>query len=137
MENKQKNRLILITATLIVLVALAGCANQSEPRVDAPADSGVIGTIPPDSKFAKISVGMTKREVIDLIGEPTDEVSYITGKAFIPFYYGADTGRSELLYKGEGRITIQTTGGAFGPKSSGNFKVLKIVYDPSESGYGK
>jgi hypothetical protein len=55
----------------------------------------------------------------------------MTGKAFIPFYFGGDRSRFETLYKEEGRITF--TGGA-GIGGRG-YKVHRIIYDPSEDGY--
>jgi len=50
----------------------------------------------PGSKFTKLKIGMSRAEVVDLIGPPTDEGAYVTGKAFIPFYYGSDRSRIEL-----------------------------------------
>ena len=97
------------------------------------SDGGIVGAIPPGSKFAKISIGMSMKEVFDFIGPPTDTKAYATGKTFIPFYFGSDGARSEALYKGEGRITF--TGGA--GVGGGTFKVYRIVYDPSESGYNR
>src|SRR5437667_4648340 len=34
--------------------------------------------------IAKVEVGMTPREVENLLGPPTDETQYVTGKAFHP-----------------------------------------------------
>lgn len=52
------------------------------------------------SKFTKLKIGMAQKQVTDLIGEPTDQGAYITGKAFIPFYFGSDKSRWEMVYKG-------------------------------------
>jgi len=134
--------LIRSFACIAVVVALTGCATHStssnssssnEPAANASSDGGgIVGTIPPDSKFAKISIGMSMKEVYDTIGQPTDTHSYTTGKAFIPFYFGNDVARSEALYKGEGRITF--TGAGIGGVA---LKVFRIEYDPKETGYTK
>lgn len=70
------------------------------------------------------------KEVTDLIGPPTDSNRYITGKAFIPYYFGDDRARVEWHYKGIGRITF-SAGGAFGQRAS----VQWVEYDPNEIGY--
>lgn len=59
----------------------------------------------PGSKFAKVKLNMSRRQVENLIGPPDDETGHITGKAFIPFFFGGDTHRTEALYKGEGQLT--------------------------------
>jgi len=102
-------------------------AEDAESGKNSESDGGIIGTIPPNSPFAKISIGMSTKHVYDLIGPPTDTRHYNTGKQFIPFYHGTDLVRSEALYKGMGRITF--TG-------RGSQTVYRIVYDPSEKGYG-
>ena len=86
--------------------------------------------VPADSPFAKIKVGMGMKEVYDLIGQPTDTSSHITGKQFNPFYYGGDTHRVEALYKGQGRIV-------FAPPHAftGDVRVIEINYNPNERGY--
>ncbi len=76
------------------------------------------------SKFSKISLGMSGQQIYDLIGRETDRKSYVTGKAWIPFYYGSDTNRQELFYKGEGRLIF-----------GGNRRLIKIIVDTKEDGY--
>ncbi len=68
---------------------------------------------------------MPRKQVIDLIGYSKDTSHHTTGKAYIPFYHGRDTGRYVLYYKGEGRLYFST----------GNDKLVKMEYDPSEDGY--
>ncbi len=58
------------------------------------------------SKFAKIHPGMSRQEVESLIGPPTSINGHITGKQFIPFYYGGDTYRTDWYYKNEGELTF-------------------------------
>ena len=102
------------------IVILAGCAGQ-QTQSD---QSGIVGTIVPDSKFAKLELGMSVAKITDLIGIWTDQDVYHTGKGWIPFYYGRDTVRRDLLYKNEGRLVI-----------GGNGRLIKITVDPAEDGY--
>ncbi len=73
---------------------------------------------------------MSQKQVHDIIGPPTDQKNYQTGKAFIPFYFGNDVMRFEEYYKGMGSITF--TGAGIGGV---NLRVNKIEYNPNETGY--
>lgn len=74
--------------------------------------------------------GMLMQEVYDLVGHPTNTTTYQTGKAWIPFNYGAkDVARTLLLYKGKGRVVCSHDG------YSANSKVLEVIIDPKENGY--
>lgn len=84
-----------------------------------------------NSKFTKLQIGMAARQVQDIAGKPTDQGAYVTGKAFIPFYYGADRHRFEMTYKGQGRLIF--AGGGMGDYSSGN--LIWIIHNPNETGY--
>lgn len=97
----------------------------------APADEAIPTPIPPTSIFSKISVGWSMSRVHDTIGKPTDTRHYITGKNWIPMYFGSDRVRLEDLYKGEGRV-IYAGGAGMGNQG---YTVFKIIYDPNESGY--
>jgi hypothetical protein len=74
---------------------------------------------------------MGMKQVTDIAGPPTDQGAYITGKAFIPFYFGSDRHRFELIYKGEGRLIF--AGGSFGNFNSGN--LIWIIHCATEPGY--
>ena len=142
-------------ATLVITVLMAGCAtkqaeNQSAASTPAPAatvaakakpstpvtrivkskngeyDGEIIGTPGVNSKFAKLEIGMRLREVSDLIGAPDDLERHETGKRWIPFYFGADAQRLEVLYKGEGCLTY-TGGNVFG---GGGNELIRITVDP-------
>lgn len=84
-----------------------------------------------NSKFARLQIGMSARQVTDIAGQPTDQGAYVTGKAFIPFYFGSDRHRFEMTYKGQGRLIF--AGGGMGDFSSGN--LIWIIHNPNESGY--
>jgi hypothetical protein len=91
----------------------------------------ITGVVIPGSPFSKLQIGMPIQQVIDIAGHPTDQGAYITGKAFIPFYYGSDRYRFEYVYKGQGRLIF--AGGSVGDFSSGH--LTWIIYSPSEGGY--
>ena len=89
----------------MVPLALSGCgAKNADTRQTQPIErtSGesravqskdgsfvgqIVGTPAPGSKFARLEIGMPMKRVTDLIGEPTDSGSGMTGKMFIPFYF--------------------------------------------------
>lgn len=145
----------LLVVSLVALVSAASGCKTMETR-EAPASSAqasttsdgqpitivksttgdfdgeIIGKINPKSKFAKVKIGMSKKQVDDLIGVHSDQSGHMSGKAFIPFYFGRDAYRTEYYYKKEGRL-IFAAGGAF---SQGE-RLLKIVVDPNEAGYAK
>jgi hypothetical protein len=94
-------------------------------------DGEITGVAAPGSPFSQLQIGMPLRQVTDIAGRPTDEGAYITGKAFIPFYYGSDRYRYELVYKGLGRLIF--AGGA-GVDHSGAH-LIWIINSAAETGY--
>ena len=94
-------------------------------------DGEITGKPGPNSGFSKLEIGMPTRQVTDLIGQPTDQGAYITGKAFIPFYFGSDRHRYEMVYKGQGRLIF--AGGGPGNFTAGN--LIWIIHNASEGGY--
>lgn len=110
---------------LSILLLASGCVPQESPQVEQ-----VQQTIPPNSPLAQIREGMGMAEVTSLIGPPTDQEMSISGKAFIPFYFGADRTVNRLHYKGLGRIYISGIG-----IGGGGGRVIKIEYDPQEPGF--
>jgi hypothetical protein len=99
---------------------LSGCksapkseSSTSSTSAEAPAaksadtkEGEIVGTPAKNSKFTKLELGMGMKQVMDLVGPPTDLGAYITGKALIPFYFGSDRYRHELAYKGQGRLVF-------------------------------
>ena len=115
---------------LSIHLCISGCATQAPP---VPASAGQAQqTIPTDSPLAKIREGMSKAEMLSLLGPLTDQDTSVTGKAFIPFYFGGDATATRMYYKGLGRVYVSGQG-TFG----GGEKMLKIEYDPRESGFRK
>ena len=139
---------------LAVLVALAACAQNgamspaasasSAPAAtpgpagnvtkvksqDGSIDGEIIGSVRPGSKFSRVQIGMGLRQVEDLIGQPNDTAAHITGKAFIPFYFGGDTAMTEVFYKGEGQLSF-----ARANIGTSVEQLVRIVVNPGETGY--
>jgi len=114
---------------LLLTLGLGACARR-EPE---PEPARAVTPPPPaNSKLAKVKVGMTPREVENILGPPTDENAYVTGKAFIPFYYGEDRWRRAYFYKGVGRVVFAGSGGF-----SQNARVEHVEYDPNEAGHSR
>lgn len=115
----------LVVVALATAVAATGCAR----RAAAPAAAAPPAAIPSDSKLAQVRPGMSPDEVQRLLGEPTTRNAYVTGKAFIPFYYGPDQARTGWFYKGLGRVVFET-----GPGFGTTLRVQRVEYDPNEDG---
>ena len=82
------------------------------------------------SKFTPLKIGMSMKQVTDIAGMPTDQGAYITGKAWIPFYFGSDRHRFEMVYKNQGRLIF--AGGSLADFSGGN--LIWIIHNPTEGG---
>jgi outer membrane protein assembly factor BamE (lipoprotein component of BamABCDE complex) len=115
----------------------ADSSSKSEPQgrytkaTDAESARGIYGNPPRHSRFSKLRIGMSAKEVTDLIGEPTDQKTYMTGKVWIPFYFGSDRVRMEYRYKGQGVLTFVGGGGV----ASSHFTLYRVIYNPKEEGY--
>ncbi|MFZ2267761.1 MAG: hypothetical protein WAV95_09300 [Azonexus sp.] len=101
-----------------------------KPRImksrDGTFEGEVYGNIPANSKWAKLQIGMEQPEVERILGGSSNDVRHMpTGKAFIPFYYGTDRYRYEVVYHGQGSVSY--TGGSWG---GGRGVLMMINYDP-------
>ncbi len=90
----------------------------------------IVGKPAPGSKFTELKIGMPLKQVTDIAGPPTDQGSYVTGKAFIPFFGGSGRTRTELVYKGWGRLIFDGKGGF----DSGS-NLVWIIHSANEDGY--
>ena len=128
-------RFITLAMCAVIVVGVAGCATkeQKAAKQQAKADAEAAKYPPPPakSKMAQITDGMREAEVMKIMGPPDDSKAYVTGKAFIPFYYGGDSTRFAAYWKGQGRVIFQG-GNAWG---AGRGKVVRVEYDPNEDGY--
>ena len=123
-------RVIAIVACGVVASGLVGCAERRSPKPEAAAPT--YAAAPASSPMSKVQVGMSEPQVSAILGVPDDSRGYVTGKAFIPFYYGPDQSRFACYYKGKGRV-IFDGGNQWG---AGRGKVIRVEYDPSEDGLG-
>jgi outer membrane protein assembly factor BamE (lipoprotein component of BamABCDE complex) len=133
-------RMVVLGASLLLVAGLHGCkttssseggaeaapakSEKSAPSKSEKAAKPAPAAIPANSPLAKVKMGMPRNQVDDLLGSPTSERRFPSGKGFNPFYYGPDTYRTGAFYKGLGRVVF-----------SGADKVVEIEYDPTEDGY--
>ena len=82
------------------------------------------------SKFTQVQIGMPLKQVTDIVGTPTDQGAYVTGKAFIPFFFGSDRYRHEVVYKGQGRLIFAGSSGF-----DSNAHLIWIIHSANEQGY--
>jgi hypothetical protein len=120
----------LTLSALVVLTVAGGCARQSPSARPASAPVAPAATPPPrGSPLAGVRQGMRPEEVQKIAGAPTTIRPYITGKAFIPWYFGPDRTRTAYYYKGQGRVVFSGDGGL-----GTNSTVLQVEYDPTDPG---
>jgi outer membrane protein assembly factor BamE (lipoprotein component of BamABCDE complex) len=127
---------VWIAFAVAASVSIAACASRSEPAKPAApsapaaaARSGAAGS----NILSKVTVGMTKAQVKEVVGAPSDENSYESGKRWIPWYYGNDVRRTTWFYKGQGRVVF-SDGNVFG---GGGSSVQRVEIDTSESGVAR
>jgi hypothetical protein len=123
---------VTLVLLAFVIAALCACASGSgggeaadSPRAEAAAAKGIAP--PPDSPLAKVQLGMTDLQVRKILGDPDNANAYMTGKSWIPFYFGTDASRSDWMYKGMGRVVFSRN------QYSGALKVIRIDYNPNET----
>lgn len=90
----------------------------------------ITGKPAPGSKFTQLKIGMPMKQVLDIVGTPTDQGSYMTGKAWIPFNFGSDRYRHEAVYKGQGRLVFAGSAGF-----DSNANLIWIIHSATEPGY--
>ncbi len=90
----------------------------------------ITGKPVPGSKFSQLQIGMPLKQVTDIVGTPSDQGAYVTGKAFIPFFFGSDRYRYEVVYKGQGRLVFAGSSGF-----DSNAHLIWIIHSANEQGY--
>lgn len=105
----------------------SGYGEQVKGRNDYEGE--ITGKPFPGAKFTQLEIGMPMKQVTDLVGQPNDQGAYVTGKAFIPFYFGSDRHRYEMAYKGQGRLVFA------GDSMGTNGHLIWIIYNKTDSGY--
>lgn len=112
--------------------AAPATAGQKVKSRDGKYDGEVFGKARAGSKFAQLQIGMQMNEVQDLMGRAPDRFhTYESGKRWIPFYFGNDARRMQVLYKGEGCLVF--TGGNVWGSSGGD--LVAIHHDASGACY--
>lgn len=114
----------------------SGASTNSNVRVVKSRDGSytgeIVGVPAPDSKFARLQIGMAMSEVQDILDRVPDRShAYESGKRWIPFYFGNDARRMQVLYKGEGCLIF--TGGNVWGSAGGD--LIQIAADPSGACY--
>ncbi len=99
---------------------------KAEP---APPEEPAARPPVPGTPLARVEMGMSEGQVRNILGEPTSQNSYMTGKAWIPYYYGSDTSRMDYKYKGVGVVVFGRN------RYSGQTRVIRVDYDPAEDGF--
>lgn len=141
---------LFAAAALVLAGSLAGCASTSleekapatpktgagEPvhtvrSADGKTEGEISGTPAPDSRFARLKIGMELQQVVKLIGPYDGMYGSETAKRWIPFYLGNDARRGIALYRGDGCLTF--TGGNFW--SAGGNELIRIDVDPAGKCY--
>lgn len=131
----------LLASSILGVVSLFGCASDggsgstsAQAPAETPAQAPAAAptqvdpyTSPPaGSPFSKLVMRSSEFDVRKILGEPDDTTSYMTGKIFIPFYFGTDAFRTDWLYEGQGRLVFSR--GAWGDQ----FKLIDIKPNPNE-----
>lgn len=139
---------IVLAAVCLSLGASTALAQDNKPaesadKAAADDDIHVIkGNPPSDQPFGRIRLGMKFAEAVDILGKPTSERSYCTGKHRIPFYYGRDRAYTEYYYKGQGKVYFYTEfssisafhGAVKTCTPTTPFELAGVEFNPAESG---
>ena len=123
-------RILMLSLLMLAVATSVGCASGGGggggDETGSAKKASKDAPIPASSPLAKVKVGMSDTEVRKILGEPDNSNNYISGKAFIPFYYGGDTSRSDYMYSGKGRVVFSRN------QWSGKLKVIRVIYNPDE-----
>jgi hypothetical protein len=130
MVKRRSRRLLRLGLAVLFMAGMQGCASSSDRggASTSAAEAETRTPIPKDSPLAKIGVGMTEIQVRKAIGEPDAMRNYMTGKAWIPFYFGGDVMRMDWIYENVGRVIFTRN------RWSGSTSVIDTLYDPNEAG---
>ena len=118
---KRNSRLVVLSTLLIAALVGLACAKGGGGKAAAPEMP------PPEgSPLANVEISMNDTQVRQIMGEPNDANAYMTGKSWIPYYYGPDTTRTDWMYYGTGRVVFSRN------RYSGGLKVIRVIYNPDE-----
>jgi hypothetical protein len=124
----------LVSCALLggIVACASGGSSSGETSTSAASGSAAKppkGVAPPaGSKLAGVTIGMTPDQVTEIMGEPTGATTYMTGKMWIPWYFGP-THQTDWKYKDVGRVVFVNN------RWSGKIQsVTRVDYDPGEDG---
>ncbi|MFZ2971151.1 MAG: hypothetical protein WA049_00815 [Ferribacterium limneticum] len=134
----QTHRITFLAAIAALFLTTTAFAADEEPaKKEEAAEAVIVGNPPADSPFGKLKIGMKYEEVIAILGKPTSESSWCTGKQNIPFYFGDDRGRAEAHFKGLGKLDFNATVSMY-PfricKGNAPLDLVYIEYNPENTG---
>jgi len=105
-----KTRHMTFPITLAALFFAGAAIAAEEPaKKDEAAEPVIVGNPPAESPFGQLKIGMSYEEVLAIVGKPTSENSWCTGKQHIPFYFGNDKGRAQAIFKGMGKLEFNAS----------------------------
>lgn len=119
---------------MLLLLGVNGCASSGgagdsgSTSSSSSSSSSASMSVPASSPLAKVKSGMTEVQVRKLLGDASNSRSYMTGKAWIPFYFGGDTHRTEWIYPNVGRVVFTRN------RWSGSLTVVNLIHNPNEAG---
>lgn len=134
---RNARRITFIAALTALLVSTTGVMAEEPVKKDEAPAAVIVGNPPAEHPFGKLKIGMNYDEVIAIVGKPTNETSWCTGKQNIPFYFGSDKGRAEAFFKGMGKLDFnaQVTMLPFRIcKGSTPLDLIYVEYNPEASG---
>ena len=136
MTDKRLFSLVALLA-MLSLASPSSHAQDTEKKTEKPAAPPeapvIVGNPPPDQPFGKLKIGMTYEEAIAIVGKPSSEGGWCTGKHRIPFYFGNDKARAEAHFKGMGKLDFNADANVFpfGICKSGTPRdLVYIEYNP-------
>ena len=123
----KSHRITFIAAVAALFLSTTAFAAEEPAKKEETAEAVIVGNPPADSPFGKLKIGMSYEEVIAIVGKPTNQHDFCTGKHRIPFYFGDDRARTEAFFKGMGKLDFYGADGGFWGKC-GMQKILGLVY---------
>lgn len=110
-------KIIPLLSLLLLCAALPACSGSAGSSRFTPPREG--------SRLARVKEGMNDNDVRRILGNPSQTRPYMTGKGWIPFYYGPDTHRTDWIYQKVGRIVFSRN------RWSGGLKVIAVSNEPN------
>jgi len=127
MRKRLSRRLVYLCLAALLVAGIQGCASSGSDGGTA-ATAETKAPIPESSPLSKIEMGMTEIQVRKAIGDPDAVRNYMTGKAWIPFYFGGDVMRMDWIYADVGRVIFTRN------RWSGSTAVIDLLHNPDEAG---